>query len=96
MPPISLLPLLGDVLDQVPALLEQVLKTEIKNRTVSSQCMDLQAGIEMIKHEVLQERMKQKIIRDQLAAAQAQAERHPDSGKRYGKPLDDNVLTISR
>lgn len=96
MPPISLLPLLENVLGQVPTLLEQVLKTEIKNRAVSSQCIDLQAGIEIVKSEVLHERMKQKIIKDQLAAAQAQAGRHSESSKNYQQSQPGRAQILRR
>jgi hypothetical protein len=83
MPPISLLPAIHKLLDQVPSVLEHVLKTEIETRAVTSHCIDLEKQIEELKKEVVQERMKQKIVEDKLATAQSHAKQQSERSKQH-------------
>jgi hypothetical protein len=83
MPPISLLTTVDELLDQVPSLLEHVLKNEIETRAVTSTCLDLEKQIEELKKDVVQERMKQQIVKDKLAMARGQAGHRFEHSKQH-------------
>jgi hypothetical protein len=78
MPPISLLGVVDELMNQLPTLLEQVLKTEIENRAVTSQCIDMEKQIQELEREVVQEQTKQKKLKERLVTVQSQTRRRAE------------------